>query len=212
MKNFFFPYDLKIKTNPKVLFYTLGLFLIVLLLFLFSIHLRAFDNLIDEKIIFFHSPITTNIFIFLTRIFDPKIFIVWFSIFCLVLFGLKKRTEVFFIGFSVVFGVLIKVILKEIIQRPRPFDQLLENTSSSFPSGHSTVSALFFLGLYFCFSFLIKSPFLKNLFLDFCFFGMIIIAFSRVYLHMHFVSDVVAGLLLGSVVVLGMREVLRKIN
>lgn len=211
MKKFFFPYDLKIKINPYFHFYTIGLFFLILCLFLFSNSLIDLDDFINEKISFFHSSQKTEFFIFITQIFDPKIFLIWFSIFCLILFGLKKRTEVFFIGFSTVFGVLIKVILKQIIQRPRPIDQLLENTSSSFPSGHSTVSALFFIGIYFCFSPIIKSFLLKNIFLSFCILGMISIAFSRVYLHMHFLSDVLAGLILGVSVIFGTRELLRRI-
>lgn len=208
MKKFFFPYDLKIKTNPYFHFYTLSVFLIVFFLFLFSSRFIELDNLINEKIELFHAPTKTKFFILVTQIFNSKIFIIWFLIFCLALFGLRKRTEVFFLGFSISFGVLIKTILKEIIQRPRPWNQMLESTSSSFPSGHSTVSALFFIGIYLCFSSQIKSPFLKNLFLGFCILGMLTIAFSRVYLHMHFLSDIVAGLTLGLTIIFTGRKIL----
>ncbi|WP_245819806.1 phosphatase PAP2 family protein [Dethiosulfatibacter aminovorans] len=85
-------------------------------------------------------------------------------------------------------------ILKHIIQRPRPYDvfpgvQLLvaKSTAYSFPSGHTTTSFA---------AFYVLSRYLRTYS---CLFGLLacIISFSRLYLFMHYPTDILAGIVLG---------------
>jgi membrane-associated phospholipid phosphatase len=64
----------------------------------------------------------------------------------------------------------------------------------SFPSGHSATAFALFIGL----AILSRSIILKFSFLFLC----CVIAYSRVYLSQHFLEDVLAGSLLGTIVVL----------
>lgn len=91
---------------------------------------------------------------------------------------------------------LIKEVLKYLFMRPRPTMMwLIEATGYSFPSGHSTLSLCFY-GL--CIYFLMKStlPYKRILSMS-----LIILIFcigvSRIYLGVHYFSDVLAGFLLG---------------
>ncbi len=99
----------------------------------------------------------------------------------------KKQIPPFII--SIVLALSIATLLKYIIMRPRPFEtlqiiNLIDKTGYSFPSGHTTYA---FIPLYF----LHKKEFKIWLLIA------IIIAFSRIYLGVHYLSDVIAGAILG---------------
>jgi len=95
-------------------------------------------------------------------------------------------------------GVLLNLILKYIYQRPRPneFPLIHENTLS-FPSGHAMNSFVFFAALsYFIFRETrnVKITFIISIL------SVIIIGFiglSRIYLGVHYPSDVVGGYVAG---------------
>lgn len=105
-----------------------------------------------------------------------------------VLFALASETS-----------YIITKIMKNIFQRPRPPAEfnLIEPYSSSFPSGHSLVSMCFYgIMIYFCYKY-IKNIWLKNILIAVLSLIILLIGFSRVYLGVHYPSDVIAGFSLG---------------
>ncbi|MBQ7505526.1 MAG: phosphatase PAP2 family protein [Ruminococcus sp.] len=128
--------------------------------------------------------------------------IIWIVAGVVLLFFRKTRAAgVILIG-ALALGFLTgDVLLKHIIARPRPFTfdsniTLLINppTGSSFPSTHSVLAAASTTVL------LVKKRWLGviALILSLC------IAFSRLYLYVHFPTDVLCGLLLGVICALVM--------
>lgn len=84
--------------------------------------------------------------------------------------------------------------LKAIFKRHRPLDPLITHVNGfSFPSGHAFCSFTFFGLLIYILWNLEVNPVLRWLLSIFFFLFACAIAFSRVYLHVHFASDVVAG-------------------
>jgi len=106
----------------------------------------------------------------------------------------KKRRLSLDIAAVGVTSTIILFSLKAIFHRHRPMDPLIKTVNGfSFPSGHSFCSFTFFgLLIYIVWNHQIK-PELRWIATAFFFLFACAIALSRVYLHVHYASDVVAG-------------------
>ena len=138
----------------------------------------------------------------ISAIFNDKILLLIMVLLSAFLFWIKEVKKAIFIFFSAGFGGLILFIIKYTIQRVRPLPEVF--SGYSFPSGHSTIIVVFFLSLLFIIN---KKEILSML----ATFAIIAVPISRVVLGAHFLSDVVAGLLLGSIVVDFMKVYYKKI-
>ena len=138
----------------------------------------------------------------ISTIFNDKILLLIMVLLSAFLFWIKEAKKAIFIFFSTGFGGLILFIIKYTVQRVRPLPDVFDGYS--FPSGHSTIVVVFFISLLFVIN---KKKFLSML----AIFAIIAVPVSRVVLGAHFISDVVAGLLLGSIVVDFMKVYYKKI-
>jgi undecaprenyl-diphosphatase len=123
------------------------------------------------------------------------IFII-FSIFLI----LKKKKQLFYLFTTfTALGTLLPFIIKPLIERIRPLSNLLLETDYSFPSGHATIATVFLISSIVIIAPLIKNSFSRKIFIlcTSIIFPLVII--SRVYLSVHWFSDVLAGILLGSI-------------
>ena len=138
----------------------------------------------------------------ISAIFNDKILLLIMVLLSAFLFWIKEVKKAIFIFFSAGFGGLILFIIKYTVQRVRPLPEVF--SGYSFPSGHSTIIVVFFLSLLFIIN---KKEILSML----ATFAIIAVPISRVVLGAHFLSDVIAGLLLGSIVVDFMKVYYKKI-
>jgi len=88
-------------------------------------------------------------------------------------------------------------LIKVMVQRTRPISDIINVTGYSFPSGHATMATTVALSVYIIFSKRVHLTGLRILLLFACVAWALAIAFSRIYLDVHWVSDVIAGLGLG---------------
>jgi len=99
-----------------------------------------------------------------------------------------------YIAINLVTITLINNVIKAIVHRDRPFDiGLIVEKSYSFPSAHAMVSMAFYGFLIYLIYHKVKNP--KKKFICSTLLGLIIlfIGFSRIYLGVHYTSDVLAG-------------------
>ena len=113
--------------------------------------------------------------------------------------ALKKYGQALYIACAVGSGVLLSNLLKIGFDRPRP-DLVPHNSityMASFPSGHSLMAAVVYLTLGVLLVETQKSIRIKIYILGFMIFLAVIIGISRLYLGVHWPSDVLAGWLAG---------------
>jgi membrane-associated phospholipid phosphatase len=95
-------------------------------------------------------------------------------------------------------GVSLMFILKNIFGRPRPDNPLLRTVSGlSFPSGHALVSMAFYGLLIYLVWHNVANKVWKWVLIVLLIMLILIIGMSRIYLRVHYASDVAAGLALG---------------
>lgn len=139
------------------------------------------------------TPLLTKIFLIITNLGSPYVLIVL----TLLSFLLKNKKLSFIITGNLGLITIINQVLKFIVKRPRPNDLfLIVETGYSFPSGHSMVSLSFYgLLIYFIYKYF-KNKKLKIFLITLLSLIIVLIGVSRVYLGVHFVSDVISGFLL----------------
>jgi len=114
----------------------------------------------------------------------------WFSLIVVGFFVFFWKFDLifkYFIGFGFIAGVVYG--LKELIQRARPLDTILDASGFSFPSGHAAF-AFFALG------------FIWNDFKKFKWVWLIVsilIVLARFYVGAHYLSDIAFGMFIGFV-------------
>jgi undecaprenyl-diphosphatase len=120
---------------------------------------------------------------------------------CVFLFLDGRRHMAWFVAGATVSGELVGTILKNIFQRPRPHlvPVAVYVYSTSFPSGHSMLSAVTYLTLGALLARSHERKLLKAYFLLAAAFLTLLVGVSRVYLGVHWPSDVLAGWTAGAV-------------
>lgn len=115
----------------------------------------------------------------------------------LVLRG-RRVSGLLFAG-SVVGGFLLEALMKITFRRNRPdlWPALVTEKTFSFPSGHATMTTLFFAGAAAVVFHVTKRRTYRVAAAAVAAFAILAVAFSRIYLGAHWMTDVVAGILLG---------------
>jgi undecaprenyl-diphosphatase len=115
----------------------------------------------------------------------------------LVLAGLKQAALLMVV--CVLSGTALSTVLKMGYDRPRPdLESFTHQFTSSFPSGHSMLSAVTYLSIGALLARLAPTMALKIYALSAAVFLTLLVGFSRLYLGVHFPSDILAGWCIGA--------------
>jgi undecaprenyl-diphosphatase len=111
----------------------------------------------------------------------------------------RRYSLLTFVLASVVSGTVLGLFLKEAINRPRPtsVSHLTDISTASFPSGHSMLSSVVYLTLAALLGRAVPDWRTKIYFLAVAVALILLIGFSRVYLGVHYPTDVLAGWCIG---------------
>lgn len=109
-----------------------------------------------------------------------------------------ERREGFIFGFAIIGGSLLNTLIKGLLKVPRPtLDPLTIETFYSFPSGHSMNSFIFYaMVVYLIFHYTRRKSLTVMMAIVACLL-ILLIGFSRVYLGVHYPTDVLAGFVAG---------------
>lgn len=186
----------------------LGLFILVTVL-LFSGNISSFDNEVYNFLISYKSHFLTGYFKIVTMFANTKTIIFLCTLSLLTLF-LKRRAALCLVG-VISISALVNLILKFSFARNRPLDiNLIIETGYSFPSGHAMNGTTFY-GFIIYLIMRSKMPkFLKWLCNIFLVILITNICLSRIYLGVHYASDVICGVLLSISILLTVTHILKK--
>lgn len=114
---------------------------------------------------------------------------------CLVaLLGIKNKKYGICMALNLLCITILNIVLKNIFERPRPEGyRLIAETGFSFPSGHSMVSMAFYGYIIYLVYKKVDNIYLKWGICSIISMLIICIGISRIYLGVHYASDVLAG-------------------
>ena len=195
--------------NKNILLISLIIFFIFITTLVISNKISFIDSNVYNFLISFKNDSLTNFFRFVTK-FSNVAFLV---IFVLIVLLILRNKDAVFVIFNLIFLRLLNYVIKIIIKRDRPnILRLIKIGEYSFPSGHAMIS----MGVYGYLIYLIYKK-INNLYIKYL--GIIIlslliilIGISRIYLGVHYFSDVVAGYTLSLIYLIIFIRVRRKYN
>lgn len=202
-------YAYKRINKKRRIFHRRHLYILLINLFSLYIFFKMIENFVDQKLIinwdlwinqwvhFLWNPVLNSIMIFITNFADTWT-IILLAIIILIFFIIKKKWRYsLLLILALSAGKLSEVFTKYIIGRDRPTNPLIEADGYSLPSGHATIAIIFFSLLAYYFKNHLKNKAIKYFLFTLCALIILGVGFSRIYLGVHWFSDVVAGYALG---------------
>ncbi len=155
-----------------------------------------FDSFVYNSLIYFKSSEITTFFKVVTNL-GSTWFIIMLNIIIIISYFILKRKEILIIPINSCLSVIFNNILKIIIRRPRPnVLRLVKERNFSYPSGHAMISLLFYITVIVLINKSnIKHKKLINVILVVI---IILIGISRVYLGVHYITDILGGYLISA--------------
>lgn len=157
------------------------------------------DFMVSNFVVNHQNSVLNQLCSVISVIFEPIYVVFIVLILSVILWAKRFRKEAFFLAFiSACAGASI-FLLKHFFVRVRPVTQFLQETGYSFPSGHALISIILFGSLIY-FSLRMKSFGGKVSLVFLSILGILVLGLSRIYLNVHWISDVIGGYLLGATI------------
>lgn len=188
----------KIKNNKYILYISIPLLLVI---FLITTKVMVGKELYIDKLAYhfliekLRNDKLTTFMKLATKLSNPEVMVVIaiISIMICIKFIKNKKLSLGII-LNLVGITLINQMLKFIFKRERPTGyRLIEMSGYSFPSGHAMASLAFYGLLIYIIKRLVKNKYLKILLIIINVAIIILIGVSRIYLGVHYLSDVLTG-------------------
>lgn len=169
---------------------------------IYNIFQLFFQNNLDTRLVDFfiyhRSVLGIKIFEIITIFGNWQFILPVFLVILITLFVKKQKRFIIPFLVTVIGAEILTYLSKIFFHRPRPLFAIIQETDYSFPSGHSVIAITFYGFLAYVLIKLLPSKY-KWLIIFVTAIIIILIDFSRVYLGVHYASDVLAGYFIGSI-------------
>ncbi|RDI43136.1 phosphatase PAP2 family protein [Falsibacillus pallidus] len=161
--------------------------------------IRHFDSFVIAGVQGHVSPFWTKVMVSISFLGSVRWIMILSIATALILFLFKHRLLCLYVIFTVSLGGAFNWILKSIFQRQRPdIEPIIEEQGYSFPSGHSMGSFIFYGALAFIIFKLYEHRLAKAAGVLLVSLLVLAIGISRIYLGVHYPSDIVGGYTAGA--------------
>ena len=153
------------------------------------------DQWMVNQILYFRAPLVTHVMTIVTQFGGWKVITIGSILITIYLMVKKRMDQLLCFVAAILGGNFLFLILKIVIHRVRPISEtsLINAAGWSFPSGHSVMSVIFY-GMITYLSVRDLRSWRPSVFMaTFAGFVIVLIGLSRIYLQIHYLSDVIAG-------------------
>lgn len=159
----------------------------------------AFDQQILLTLQDWHTPLLDQIMVGITFLGNPSILVGLTVVATLGLLYFRKRSEATVLVIAALGATGLNVWLKDLFARDRPqlWEQIVDVQFYSFPSGHAMISLVIYSMIAYVLA--INFPKWRGVLLLFLVPLVLAIGFSRLYLGVHYPTDIIAGYAAGFV-------------
>jgi len=164
--------------------------------------LTRLDSLTNNLATSIENPALTAFSKAIDVVFDPFVIIIFLLAISVYLFhsNILTRKKGVILASTTIISTGIVYFLKNIIGRARPLNGIIEASNFSLPSGHTTFIIIFLGGLIYAFT--SGESRKKAIYISIPI--ILIVALSRIYLRLHFLTDIITSIILGGIIIAGM--------
>lgn len=184
-----------LKENRKEILLVLSMILFVFITYaIFNDKISYIDSLAHSYILSIRNDTLTSILLIITNLSGPIALIILTIILLIII---KDKKIPILIMLNLIFTFLLNQILKSIFIRPRPIGiNLIEESGFSYPSGHAMISMAYYGFIAYLIYKKISNKIIKTISIISLLLIIVLVGFSRIYLGVHYLSDIIGGFLL----------------
>lgn len=162
--------------------------------------LVEYDQQITEYVLSYRSPGLTSFFLFMTYLGDVNGYLIVLAVYLMLsIIILKKWKYVLQTFLVLVLATVSNMVLKRFIDRARPgIEHLVSVETLSYPSGHAMSAMAFYGFLIYLFLKFNMNRYLKLSVILILTLLILSIGISRIYLGVHYPSDIAGGYIAGA--------------
>ena len=183
--------ELIIKNYKWIIFFLFFVIFLAIAEDVFEQEIFEFDSVVYNFLVNNRNEVLNNFFKIITQ-FGSAIVLIIITILC-VIFIRDKKYKIL-VPANLLTIAIINIVLKNFFLRPRPNElRLIEETGYSFPSGHAMASTAFYGLLIYIVHEKVENKILRNTICIMLGLLILLISISRIYVGVHYTSDVIAG-------------------